>query len=95
MSVCVAATGDWTAASGKAIGGGVCVFISKSCCGDVQTVHKYCSPDMVFLMMKCHPNVFLAIVYIPLQANSTEALGKLHNVISTFETTNLDIFLLE
>lgn len=89
--------GDQTAASGKAIGGDVCGFINNSWCGDVQTVHKYCSPDVEFLMLKCRPYylprefsaVFLAIVYILPRAYSAAALGKLHEVISALETTHL------
>ncbi len=90
--------GDWTAASGKAKGGGVCVFINNSWCGDIQTVYKHCSPDVEFLLLKCHPYylpreftaVFIAAVYIPPRANSTAALSKLHNVFSALETAHPD-----
>lgn len=94
--------GDWTAASGKAKGEGVYVFINNSWCGDIQTVFKHCSPDMEFLLLKCHPYylpreftavfkaaVFIAAVYIH-PANSKVVLGKLHEVLSELETAHPD-----
>ncbi|KAK2905565.1 hypothetical protein Q8A73_009508 [Channa argus] len=88
--------GDRTAASGKAKGGGVFVFVNNSWCGDIQTVDEHCSPDVEFLLLKCRPYylqrkftaVFLAAVYIPPRANSTAALSKLHDVISALETAH-------
>ena len=85
---------DRTAASGKVKGGGVCVFINNSWCGDVRTVHKHCSPDVEFLLLRCRPYylpreftaVFLAAIYIPPRANSTAALSELYDVISAHET---------
>ncbi|XP_049329182.1 uncharacterized protein LOC125790231 [Astyanax mexicanus] len=90
--------GDRTAASGKATGGGVCVFVNNAWCRDVQTVHQHCSPDVEFLLLKCRPHylprefsaVFLCSVYIHPRANSTAALGALHDVISALETAHPD-----
>lgn len=90
--------GDRTAASGKVKGGGVCVFVNNSWCGDIRTADKYCSPDVEFLLLRCRPYylpreftaVFLAAVYIPPRANPTVALSKLHDVISAAETVHPD-----
>ncbi|KAK2875601.1 hypothetical protein Q8A73_024029 [Channa argus] len=90
--------GDRMAASGKAKGGGVCVFVNNSWCGDIQTADEHCSPDVEFLLLKCRPYyllreftaVFFAAVYIPPRANSTAALSKLHDVISALEMAHPD-----
>ncbi|XP_036378778.1 uncharacterized protein LOC118773792 [Megalops cyprinoides] len=90
--------GDHTDPSGKVKGGGVCVYINNLWCGDVQTIHKHCSPHVEMLLLKCRPYylprefsaVFLAAVYIPPRANSSAALGKLHEAISALETAHPD-----
>ena len=74
--------------------------VNDSWCRDIRTVHKHCSPDVERLLLQCRPYylpreftaVFLATVYIPLLANSTAALNKLHDVISALETAHLDLF---
>ena len=76
----------------------MCVFINNSWCGDVRTVHKHCSPDVEFLLLRCRPfylsreftAVFLAAIYIPPRANSTAALSELYDVISAHETAHPD-----
>lgn len=60
--------GDWTAASGKTKGGGVCVFINNLWCGDIQTVDKHFLPNVSFCpyyLSWVFTAVFLATVYIP------------------------------
>ncbi|XP_054618103.1 protein-L-isoaspartate(D-aspartate) O-methyltransferase isoform X1 [Dunckerocampus dactyliophorus] len=47
--------GDRTLASGKHRGGGVCVYVNKRWCTDVQTMEKHCSQDIELLMVKCRP----------------------------------------
>ncbi|XP_054650040.1 CUE domain-containing protein 1b isoform X2 [Dunckerocampus dactyliophorus] len=44
--------GDRTLASGKHRGGGVCVYVNKRWCTDVQTMEKHCSQDIELLMRK-------------------------------------------
>ncbi|KAI3375874.1 hypothetical protein L3Q82_003761 [Scortum barcoo] len=90
--------GDRTAAAGKTKGGGVCIFVNNAWCGDVQIVHKCCTPDVELLLLKCRPFylprefsvVFLAAVYINPHANSAAALGILHDIISAQETAHPD-----
>ncbi|XP_054618104.1 protein-L-isoaspartate(D-aspartate) O-methyltransferase isoform X2 [Dunckerocampus dactyliophorus] len=43
--------GDRTLASGKHRGGGVCVYVNKRWCTDVQTMEKHCSQDIELLML--------------------------------------------
>ena len=40
-----------TAASGKAKGDGVRVFVNNLWCGDIQSVHKHCPPDVELLLL--------------------------------------------
>ncbi|XP_054631629.1 uncharacterized protein LOC129181035 [Dunckerocampus dactyliophorus] len=90
--------GDRTLASGKHRGGGVCVYVNKRWCTDVQTMEKHCSQDIELLMVKCRPfylprefsAVYLTAVYIPPQANTANALGLLHDIIDKHETKHPD-----
>ncbi|XP_030612077.1 uncharacterized protein LOC115799195 [Archocentrus centrarchus] len=90
--------GDRTSASGKNKGGGVCVYVNKRWCVDVQVVEKHCCTDIEVLMVKCRPfylprefsAVLMLAVYIPPRADRTTALGVLHDIISKHETAHLD-----
>ncbi|XP_054643226.1 uncharacterized protein LOC129187667 [Dunckerocampus dactyliophorus] len=90
--------GDRTLASGKHRGGGVCVYVNKRWCTDVQTMEKHCSQDIELLMVKCRPfylprefsAVYLTAVYIPPRANTANALGLLHDIIDKHETKHPD-----
>ena len=61
-------------------------------------MHKHCSSDLEFLLLRCRPFylprefacVFLAAVYIHPRANYTAALSKLYDVISALETAHPD-----
>ncbi|KAI4899983.1 hypothetical protein NFI96_001451 [Prochilodus magdalenae] len=90
--------GDRTVASGKNKGGGVCVFVNNRWSSDIKTVEKHCSTDLELLMVKCRPfylprefsAVFILAVYIPPRANSSTALGLLHDAICKQETAHPD-----
>ena len=77
---------DHTAASGKARGGGVCFLINISWCLDVATLATFCSPDLQYLMLKCHTyyflweftSVILMAVYIPPHADVKIALDEIY-----------------
>ena len=78
--------------SGKSKGGGVCFLINNAWCDrrNVHFIESFCSPDLEYLIVFCRPawlprevmGLCLAAVYIPPQADSDLALGKLHEAIS-------------
>lgn len=84
--------------SGKKIGGGLCVYISKSWCPNVAMGVKLCNPDVEVMLLKFRlfylPREFTAVysyvVYLPLDANAKLSLEQLHNNINNSLTAHLD-----
>ena len=89
---------DRTSDSSKNKGGGLCMYINNNWCNNTETVASHCSPDLEYLTVKCRPfylpreftGVMLTIVYIPLDANASLALGLLHNNISLQQNQHPD-----
>ncbi|KAI4889320.1 hypothetical protein NFI96_006060 [Prochilodus magdalenae] len=81
---------DWTEASGKSRGGGLCIYIHNNWCTAADTIEQHCSPDLEFLTLRCRPfflprefsAVLLTAVYVPPQANAKLALSRLHDAIN-------------
>ncbi len=81
---------DRTADFGKSGGGGLCVYTNNSYCTNTVITDTYCSPDLEYLSVRCHPFflprefTFIVITadYIPPDANITTALGYLLTAIS-------------
>ncbi len=67
------------------------MYINDAWCTGAVRVDRKCSPDIEFLLLRCRPyylpreftSVFVAAVYIPLDANSKNALQELYEVISS------------
>ncbi len=86
--------------TGKSRGGGVCFYINNLWCDErnKHSMKSFYSPDLEFHMLLCRPfwlpREFTAItitaVYIPLQANTDQALRELYRNISEQETTHPD-----
>lgn len=81
---------DRTSTSGKARGGGVCVYINNSWCTDAKVIERHCCPDMEFLILKCRPfylpreftAVVIIAVYVHPRANAKLAMSKLQDAIT-------------
>ncbi|KAI4897621.1 hypothetical protein NFI96_030293 [Prochilodus magdalenae] len=77
--------------SGKARGGGLCVYINKGWCTNCVVVNALCSEATEQLTVKCRPQylpreftaVFVIAVYIAPDANANNALKELHDNISS------------
>ena len=84
--------------SGKTRGGGVCFYINQGWCTDVSLLHKYCSPVLESFFLNCKPfysprefsSFILVGVYIPPQANVTEAQQTLSDQLNYFELKHPD-----
>ncbi|KAI4884971.1 hypothetical protein NFI96_020242, partial [Prochilodus magdalenae] len=80
-----------------ASGGGVCFMINNVWCDqrNVHFIESFCSPDIEYLIISCRPRwmpreisgVILTAVYIPPQADTDLALGKLYKAVNRQETT--------
>ena len=74
------------------------MYINNNWCNNTETVASHCSPDLEYLTVKCRPfylpleftGVMLTVVYIPLDANASLALGLLHNNISLQQNQHPD-----
>ncbi|KAI4883208.1 hypothetical protein NFI96_007672 [Prochilodus magdalenae] len=79
--------------SGKARGGGLCVYINKGWCTNCVVVNALCSEATEQLTVKCRPHylpreftaVFVIAVYIAPDANANNALKELHDNISSLQ----------
>ncbi len=86
--------------TGKSRGGGICFFINNSWCDgrNLHSIKSFCSPDLEFHMLLCRPFwlpreftvIIITAVYIPLQANTDQALKELYGNISEQETAYPD-----
>ncbi len=81
---------DRTTDSGKNRGGGLCIYLNNKWVTNTRIVSSYCSPDLEYVTVKCRPIylarehtvVMLTAVYIAPDANTSSALGYLHDTIS-------------
>ena len=81
---------DRTRASGKAIGGGLCVYVLQNWCSDSRVIDTYCSPDLEAMSVQCRPfylpreitAAIITAVYIPPDANVSMALGQLQLMVA-------------
>lgn len=56
-----------------------------------KTISSHCSPNLEYMTVKCRPiylpreftAVFITAVYIPPDANANQALGLLHDTVSS------------
>ncbi len=79
---------------------GVCFYINNSWCNErnIHSIKSFCSPYLEFHMLLCRPfwlpreftAIIITAVYIPLQANTDQALRELYRNISEEETTHPD-----
>lgn len=89
---------DWIFASSKNKGSGVCIYVNNSWCSHVSVMHKYSSPNIELLMLKCWPfylprefiAIFITTVCIQPQAYTQTALCVIHDTINVHETTDPD-----
>ncbi|KAI4883698.1 hypothetical protein NFI96_031572 [Prochilodus magdalenae] len=86
--------------SGRSKGGGVCFMISAWC--DQRNVHfieSFFSPDIEYLTISCRPRwllretsgVTVTTVYIPPQAGTDLALGKLYEAVNRQEAARPEV----
>uniref|UniRef100_A0A3B1IGL0 Reverse transcriptase domain-containing protein n=1 Tax=Astyanax mexicanus TaxID=7994 RepID=A0A3B1IGL0_ASTMX len=88
--------------SGKMKGGGICFYINKGWCTDVTVVSKYCSPNLESLFLNCKPfysprefsSFILAGVYVPPQADVSNALQTLSDLVNLSELKYPDSLLI-
>ncbi|KAI4882972.1 hypothetical protein NFI96_001902 [Prochilodus magdalenae] len=86
--------------SGKARGGGLCVYINKGWCTNCVMVNALCSEATEQLTVKCRPHylpreftaVFVIAVYIAPDANANNALKELHDNITSLQNKHLEAF---
>ncbi|KAI3354852.1 hypothetical protein L3Q82_004551 [Scortum barcoo] len=86
--------------SGKARGGGLCVYVNKDWCTNCTLVNSHCSEAIEHMTVKCRPHylpreftaVFVTAVYIPPGAKANEALKELHNNISSLQHKHPEAF---
>ncbi|KAI4893078.1 hypothetical protein NFI96_011541 [Prochilodus magdalenae] len=86
--------------SGKARGGGLCVYINKGWCTNCVVVNALCSEATEQLTVKCRPHylpreftaVFVIAVYIAPDANANNALKELHDNISSLQNKHPEAF---
>ena len=85
---------DRTAESGKTTGGGVCVYINKNWCTNVNVKEQFCSPDIELLTVSLRPHylprefnqVFVTVVYISPSADVDKASSKIAEIVNIQET---------
>ncbi len=85
---------DRTAEAGKNKGGEVCFMINNKWCDprNISILSHSCSPHLEHLSIICHPfylprefsSIVVTAVYIPLQADTSLALSKLHDELSGY-----------
>ena len=88
--------------SGKTKGGGICFYINEGWCTDVTVLSKHCCPNLESLFLNCKPfysprefsSFILAGVYIPPQADVSEALQTLADQVNSSEQTYPDSLLI-
>ncbi len=83
---------DRTAEAGKNKGGGVCFMINRKWCDprNISILSRSCSPHLEHLSIICRPfylpreftSIIVTAVYIPLQADTSLALSKLHDELN-------------
>ncbi|KAI4893748.1 hypothetical protein NFI96_008354 [Prochilodus magdalenae] len=86
--------------SGKARGGGLCVYINKGWCTNCVVVNALCSEATEQLTVKCRPHylpceftaVFVIAFYIAPDANANNALKELHDNISLLQNKHPEAF---
>ncbi|KAI4885552.1 hypothetical protein NFI96_004062 [Prochilodus magdalenae] len=86
--------------SGKARGGGLCVYINKGWCTNCVVVNALCSEATEQLTVKCRQHylpreftaVFVIAVYIAPDANANNALKELHDNISSLQNKHPEAF---
>ena len=86
--------------SGKARGGGLCVYVNKGWCTNCTLVNSQCSEAIEYMTVKCRPHylpreftaAFVVAVYIPPDAKANEALKELHNNISSLQHKHPEAF---
>ncbi|KAL6455476.1 hypothetical protein MHYP_G00361050 [Metynnis hypsauchen] len=82
---------------GKRKGGGVCFMINNAWCDqrNVHFIESFCSLDLEYLIISCRPmwlpreisGLTVTAVYIPPEADTDLALGKLLEAVNKQETT--------
>ena len=82
---------DRTAASGKARGGGLCIFVNNSWCTKSKEVSRFCSPEIEYLPREFSSKFFVA-VYLPPQtdAGTKIALNELYTAKSKQKNAHLE-----
>ncbi len=85
---------DRTAEAGKNKGGEVCFMINNKWCDprNISILSHSCSPHLEHLSIICRPfylprefsSIVVTAVYIPLQADTSLALSKLHDELSGY-----------
>ncbi len=85
---------DRTAEAGKNKGGEVCFMINNKWCDhrNISILSHSCSPHLEHLSIICRPfylprefsSIVITAVYIPLQADTSLALSKLHDELSGY-----------
>ena len=90
--------GDRTAASGKTVGGGVCVYINNRWCQNISAYDQCCNPDIEYLTVSLRPyylprefnKVYITIAYIPPSADVKNAENILHDAVCKMENSHPD-----
>ena len=80
---------DRTLNSGKAVGGGVCIYINKRWCNNWCVKEKFCDADVELLAVGLRPyylprefsQLFVIIVYMPPDANKQNAVNKITQTV--------------
>ena len=87
-----------TELSGKSKGGGICFYINEGWCTSATVLSTHCCPNLESLFIDCKPfysprefsSFILAGVYIPPQANVSEALQTLAGQLNGLEAKHPD-----
>ncbi|XP_077981372.1 uncharacterized protein LOC144436447 [Glandiceps talaboti] len=84
--------------TGKAIGGGVCIYVNAKWCKEIQVRESICTKDIELLCMSFRPYylprefglIFAVVVYIPPSADTASAAAIIRKVVDRQETLSPD-----
>jgi len=79
------------ATSGKARGGGICVYVNNNWCKQYTIRETYCDPDLELLCLSMRPfylprefgNIIICVAYVPPSGNAARAASRLADCVYT------------
>ena len=87
-----------TVATGKSIGGGVCIYVNERWCKDYSIKMRICTKDIELLTVSFRPfylprefgQIFITLVYIPPDANTNKACDIIFETTQQLERLSTD-----